>query len=151
MDGSSEGEGGRVNPKIPALTDLFAFFTTTQAEKKRDCSGKRRNSSPPPSAPAGQHTSRGTHLPPRISLQGRRGEEGKYTTLILQDKSLFSFFHFIFFVAFSFPCHCAPHTPSLSGQRRRPLVRGLTISSNEDAARLQRRRQDRLSSDPRSG
>lgn len=77
MDGGGgEGECGRVNPKIP-LTDLGAFLTTTEAGR-RSVTAQGRDVTAPhlPRLLLGS-TQAGTHLPPRISLRRRRGEEGK--------------------------------------------------------------------------
>lgn len=117
-------------------------------EKKRDCSGKRRNSSPPPSAPAGQHTSRNTLASANEFTEKEGGGRGIDYALFAREV----FYVFCFF--FVFRPFFVPLPQSfffLSGQRRRPLVRGLTIGSSKDAARLPRRRRDPLSSDPRSG
>lgn len=83
MGGSGEGECGRVNPKIPALTDLFAFLTTTQAER-RSVTAQGRDVTAPhlPRLLLGS-TQAGTHLPPRNSSQGRRGEGGRKIYYVL--------------------------------------------------------------------
>lgn len=136
-----------MNPKIPALTDLFAFFTTTQAER-RSVTAQGRDVTAP-------------HLP-RLLLGSTQAEEhtclrelvyreggGRKENILrfICKIRVWVFFFSFYFLSLSHSLASAP----LSGQRRRPLVRGLTISSSEDAARLPRRRQDPLFSDPRSG
>lgn len=140
-------ECGRVNPKIP-LTDLCAFPTTTDAERRSvTAQGRDVTATHLPKLVLGS-TQAGTHLPPRISSQTRRGRKENRLRFICKR----SVFVCLFFVPYSFPCLCFLFFFfPLSGQRCRSLVRGLTISSIEDAARLPRRRRDPLSSDPRSG
>lgn len=81
------------------------------------------------------------HLPPPISLQGRRRGEGERGKLIFFWKIRFYRLGLILFYFFG-----GVASLRLCGQRRRPLVRGSTTSSSRDSARLPRRRPS--SSDP---